>query len=337
MEERFLVTGPCGQDGRILISKLLGENKMVGAIVRSELESQFFGKYAPGLQTFLGDLNNKSSISRIVEEYEPSVIFHLAAKSSVAESWNEPELTHKANFETTRNLLEIIGTPTLKETKFYFSASSEMYGSSSANPQNEDTAMNPASPYAKSKFAAFKLIKEMRETTDRFLVSGILFNHESPLRDEKFVTRKISIAVAKIYMGLQESLTLGDLNVIRDWGWAPDYVDGMLKIISNSEPKDYILATGVGQSLEIFVQKAFALVGISDWENYVKTDQQLYRKSELIHSRGDASRARYDLGWKAEKDLDFIISQMLENDIGLLKKNITEGFWKPVYIEGKSR
>ena len=336
MEERFLVTGPCGQDGRILISKLLQENKMVGAIVRSELESQFLGKYAPGLKTFLGDLNNISSTSETIEEYEPSVIFHLAARSSVAESWNQPELAHKVNFETTRNLLEIIGSSALKETKFYFSASSEMYGSSQANTQNEETTMNPVSPYAKSKFAAFKLIKEMRETKDRFLVSGILFNHESPLRDEKFVTRKISMAVAKISMGLQESLTLGDLSVIRDWGWAPDYVDGMLKIISNSEPKDYLLATGVGHSLESFVQKAFALVGISDWENYVKIDHQLYRKGELVRSRGDASRAQSDLGWKAEKNLDFIISQMLENDIELLKKNIEEGFWKPVYIETKS-
>jgi len=336
VEERFLVTGPCGQDGRILISRLLAENKIVGAIVRSELERQFLSKYAPKLQTFLGDLNNKSETSKTIEEYEPSIIFHLAAKSSVAESWEQPELAHKVNFEATRNLLEIIGTSTLKDTRLYFSASSEMYGSSQVITQNEDTEMNPFSPYAKSKFAAFNLVKEMRESTERFLVSGILFNHESPLRNEKFVTRKISMAVARIAMGLQESLTLGDLNVTRDWGWAPDYVDGMLKIISNNEPKDYLLATGVGHSLEYFVQKTFSLIGISDWENYVKIDRQLYRKRELVHSRGDASRARDDLGWKAEKSLDFIISQMLENDIELLKKNTEEGFWKPDSVEEKS-
>jgi GDPmannose 4,6-dehydratase len=332
VEERFLVTGPCGQDGRILISRLLRENKSVGAIVRSEHENKFLSKYSPGAQIFIGDLNDKAAISRIVGEYNPSAIFHLAAKSSVAESWKQPELTYKVNFQTTKNLLEIIQTSSMKEIKFYFSASSEMYGISQAGIHNEATRMYPVSPYAKSKFEAFTLIKEIRKSTDRFLVSGILFNHESPLRDERFVTRKISMAVAKISLGLQEKLILGDLNVVRDWGWAPDYVDGMLKIVASSEPKDYLLATGICHSLEYFVQKAFAQVGISDWENYVKVDHQLYRKQELKHSSGDPSRAYHDLGWKAEKSLDFIIRQMLENDIEILKGSAEEGFWKLVGV-----
>ena len=333
MDERFLVTGPCGQDGRILVNRLLLENKMVGGIVRSEKEKQFLSKYAPGAQIFLGDLNDKAVISRIIEEYDPSVIFHLAAQSSVAESWKQPELTYKINFQTTKNLLEILETLRKKETKFYFSASSEMYGSSQDHIQSETTRMYPVSPYAKSKFEAFTLIKELRNSTDRYLVSGILFNHESPLRDERFVTRKISLAAAKISLGLQDCLTLGDLNVVRDWGWAPDYVDGMLKIIRSSEPRDYLLATGKGYSLEYFVQRTFTLVGISDWENYVKVDHQLYRKRELTHSSGDPSRAFHDLGWKAEKSLDFIINQMLENDIAVLKGSAEEGFWKPADTE----
>ncbi len=332
MEERYLVTGPCGQDGRILINRLLSEKKFVGAIARTDTEKQFLSEYAPGLQIFVGDLNNRDSTSQIIGEYQPSILFHLAAKSSVAESWNQPELTHKVNFEVTQNLLEILDFTGLNKTKFYFSASSEMFGSPPKEVQCEETKMIPISPYAKSKFAAFSLIKKVREETDRFLVSGILFNHESPLRDERFVTRKITKGVARILEGLQDSLTLGDLSVTRDWGWAPDFVDGMLKIIGHDEPKDYLLATGVSHSLENFVQKAFALAGIDDWESYVKIDDKLFRKSEVKDLKGDASRAWHELGWKADKSIDYIISQMLEHDICVLKQEVKEGFWKPTSI-----
>jgi GDPmannose 4,6-dehydratase len=204
-----------------------------------------------------------------------------------------------------------------------------MFGLPKTHPQNEETLLHPRSPYGVSKVAAHHLVVNYRESFGQFASTGILFNHESPLRDLKFVTRKITSGVARIALGKADSITLGNLDISRDWGWAPDYVDGMISILNHSSPDDFILATGRSHTLREFVGTAFACIGIPEWENFLQVDPSLSRPADVISLVGDATKAHKTLGWTPTNSFEVMIKAMVAFDIEILDSDTPERMWKP--------
>jgi len=217
----------------------------------------------------------------------------------------------------------------MHSTRFYHASSSEMFGLPKSYPQTEETLLHPRSPYGVSKVAAHHLVVNYRESFGQFASTGILFNHESPLRDLKFVTRKITNGVAKIALGKADSLTLGNLDISRDWGWAPDYVDGMISILNHNSADDFILATGKSHTLKEFVNTAFASVGMTEWEKYLLIDSSLSRPADVISVVGDATKANQILGWAPTTTFDVMVKAMVDFDLGVVESGITHEFWKP--------
>jgi GDPmannose 4,6-dehydratase len=217
----------------------------------------------------------------------------------------------------------------MHSTRFYHASSSEMFGLPKTYPQNEETLLHPRSPYGVSKVAAHHLVVNYRESFGQFASTGILFNHESPLRDLKFVTRKVTSGVAKIARGKADSLTLGNLDISRDWGWAPDYVDGMISILNHSSPDDFILATGRSRTLREFVATAFYCVGISDWKNFLRIDPSLTRPADVISVIGDATKAHKILGWVPTSSFEMMIKSMVDFDLEILDSDTPDRIWKP--------
>src|SRR4051794_34078130 len=314
--KRALVTGITGQDGSYLAELLLDKGYEVHGLVRrsSTLNRSRIDHLhrEENLRLHYGDLTDGVSLVNLVHEIEPAEVYNLGAQSHVKVSFEMPEYTASTDAVGTLRLLEAIRAADI-DCRFYQASTSEMFGATPP-PQSESSVFYPRSPYGAAKLYSHWVTVNYREAYDLFAVSGILFNHESPRRGESFVTRKITLGVAAIKLGVQDRLDLGNLDAVRDWGYAPEYVEGMWRMLQHDEPDDYVLATGQGRSVRQFVQTAFAHAGL-DWEEYVTYDELYERPTEVDALIGDASKAREVLGWKAETDPDQLAALMVDADI----------------------
>ena len=327
---RALITGITGQDGSYLAELLLEKGYEVHGLVRraSTFNRGRIDHLAVGpshttgrLHLHYGDMADGSSMRRVVESTMPDEVYNLAAQSHVRVSFDQPEYTADIVATGTLRLLEAVREHidrTGRQVKFYQAGSSEMFGAT-APPQRETTPFHPRSPYAVSKLAAHWFSVNHREAFGMFCCNGILFNHESPRRGESFVTRKISLAVARIATGTQQKLALGNLDARRDWGFAGDYVDAMWRMLQQPWPDDYVVATGESHSVKEFVQAAFAHVNL-EWERYVSLDEKYLRPSEVDHLLGDASKAREKLGWSPTVSFEGLVSMMVDADLKVAER-----------------
>jgi GDPmannose 4,6-dehydratase len=327
--KQIIITGAAGQDGLILGLKLANAGDQVLGIVRSEEQKLFLENYNPKIQVETLDSSKMHSVRNLLERIQPDQIYHLSAKSSVASSWSDSENTLQTNIFHTLNWLNALNELKMHSTRFYHASSSEMFGLPKHYPQTEETLLHPRSPYGVSKVAAHHLVVNYRESFGQFSSTGILFNHESPLRDIKFVTRKISRGVAEIVRGKADSLTLGYIDISRDWGWAPDYVDGMISILNHESPDDFILATGVSHTLKEFVATAFDSAGIEDWETYIHLDSKLGRPADVISVVGDSNKARQILKWSPTVTFEAMVKKMVDFDLELIDSGDINRIWKP--------
>jgi GDPmannose 4,6-dehydratase len=322
MTRRALITGITGQDGAYLARLLLKEGYEVhGTVRRSSTET--FERIADlngQIQLHQADLLDQLSLVRVLEEARPNELYNLAAQSFVPTSFQQPLLTGEFTALGVTRVLEATRSvdPTIR---FYQASSSEMFGNVRCEPQTEETPFWPRSPYGVAKVYGHWITVNYRESHDMFACSGILFNHESPLRGKEFVTRKISYAVARIKLGVQKELQLGNLNAERDWGFAGDYVRAMWLILQQDSPDDYVIATGVKHSVRDFCRAAFAHVGLN-WEDYVRTDEKLFRPADVNTLCGDASKAKEKFGWEPIVDFSELVAMMVDADLARVAKEI---------------
>ncbi|MEI6621396.1 MAG: GDP-mannose 4,6-dehydratase [Actinomycetes bacterium] len=316
-----LITGITGQDGLYLSELLLGKGYNVYGLIRGQNnpKTELVNRIVPDVKLLPGDLSDTPSLLRAMEASTPDEVYNLGAISYVAYSWDQPLLTSEV---TGRGVLNILETVRLHEqisgqaARFYQASSSEMFGKVHAVPQNETTLLWPRSPYGVAKVFGHYSTINYRESYGMFACSGILFNHESPRRGPEFVTRKVSQAVARIKLGLQDHLVLGNLDAKRDWGFAGDYVEAMWLMLQQETADDYVISTGETHSIRDLLDAAFAVVGISDWAPYVKQDPRFMRPAEVDLLLGDASKARNVLGWKPRVDFGQLVAMMVESDLG---------------------
>ena len=325
---KALITGITGQDGAYLAELLLEKGYEVHGTVRrsssinTERIDGLISKYSDDNQLTLhySDLLDSSSITNLLSNIRPDEVYNLAAQSHVSVSFINPIFTTQIGTLGSISILEGIRHLD-KDVKFYQASSSEMFGGASKELLNEKSLFDAKSPYGASKVFAHEITKIYRESYELFGVNGILFNHESPLRGETFVTRKISKAVGRISVGIQERLTLGNLDASRDWGYAKDYVEGMWKMMQHDTAEDWILATGVTKTVKEFAEAAFNVVGLS-WENYVDISEKYFRPNEVDYLVGDATKAKNKLGWEPTVDFDELVKIMVEHDITEAKKDL---------------
>ncbi|MEY4047852.1 MAG: GDP-mannose 4,6-dehydratase [Bacteroidota bacterium] len=352
--KKALITGITGQDGAYLAEFLLKKNYEVHGLKRrsslintQRIDHLYQDPHVPdrNLHLHYGDLTDSTNLIRIIQEVQPDEIYNLAAMSHVAVSFEEPEYTANADGIGTLRILEAVRLLGLtKKTKIYQASTSELYGLVQAVPQSETTPFYPRSPYAVAKLYAYWITVNYREAYDMFACNGILFNHESPQRGETFVTRKITRATAKIVLGQEDCLYLGNLNSERDWGHAKDYIEGMWLILQQDKPEDFVLATGVTTTIREFVRLAFGEVGIElgfsgEGENevgfvvkcngdyqleagrvIVRVDPKYFRPTEVELLLGDPTKAISKLGWKPKYDLKSLVKEMVQSDVQLFSK-----------------
>ncbi|MBT7624008.1 MAG: GDP-mannose 4,6-dehydratase [Flavobacteriaceae bacterium] len=316
MNKKALITGITGMDGSHLADLLLKKNYTVFGMVRrsSNLNLSNIQHIKDKITLINGDLTDQNSLRRCLKETEPDEVYNLASQSFVGESWNTPEQTGDVTALGVLRVLESIREFDSK-IKFYQASSSEMFGRMVENPANEKTPFYPRSPYGVSKLYGHWITINYRESYNLFACSGILFNHESERRGIEFVTRKITDGVAKIHLGLSDNIRLGNLEARRDWGYAPDYVEAMWKMLQQDQPSDYVIATGVDYSVREFLTFSFESVGISDWEKYVVIDPKFYRPAEVDVLRGDFSKAKKELNWKPRTYFKQMVKKMVDSDI----------------------
>ncbi len=279
-------------------------------------QAEAVSQLLPSVELVEGDLQDLASLITVVETTGPDEVYNLAALSSVSRSWSQPELTAEVTGLGPLRLLEAIRLAgRTGSTRFYQASSSEMFGRALVFPQDEDTPFSPVHPYAVAKVFAHHTTVNYRSVHGMFAVCGILFNHESPRRGEEFVTRKITRGVARIGLGLQESLVLGNLDVRRDWGYAPEYVEAMWMMLQRSEPDDFVIATGVTHSVRDFLDAAFTEIGVDDWSPFVRHDEALVRPTDITELRGNAAKARSALGWRPLTDFEGLVRLMVAADM----------------------
>ena len=317
--KRALITGVNGMDGSYLADLLLEKDyEVYGMERRSSSKNRTNTGHLEGKVTFVnGDLTDQNSLVRCLRESNPDEVYNLGAQSFVGESWNTPEQTSDVTGMGCLRMLEAIREYG-KDVKFYQASTSEMFGKMVENPANENTPFYPRSPYGVAKLYAHWMTKNYRESYDMFNVSGILFNHESERRGIEFVTRKITDGVAKVHLGYEDHIKLGNLDSRRDWGYAPDYVECIWLMMQQDEPDDFVIATGVSHSIRDFLDVAFDCVGIDDWSNYVVQDERFMRPAEIDVLCGDSTKAREVLGWKPKTSFEEMVRRMVTNDVGLL-------------------
>ena len=318
--KKALITGVNGMDGSYLADLLLEKGyEVYGMERRSSSKNRTNTGHLEGRVTFVnGDLTDQNSLVRCLRESDPDEVYNLGAQSFVGESWNTPEQTSDVTGMGCLRMLEAIREYG-KDVKFYQASTSEMFGKMVENPANENTPFYPRSPYGVAKLYAHWMTKNYRESYDMFNVSGILFNHESERRGIEFVTRKITDGVAKVHLGYEDHIKLGNLDSKRDWGYSPDYVECMWLMLQQDTPDDYVIATGESHSIRDFLDVAFNCVGIDDWSNYVVQDERFMRPAEIDVLCGDSTKAREVLGWKPKTSFEDMVSRMVINDIALLE------------------
>jgi GDPmannose 4,6-dehydratase len=341
MTNRALITGVTGQDGSYLAEFLLGKGYEVHGIIRrassfntGRIEHLHRSPYTEtaGLRLHYGDMSDSSSLDRLVQIVKPDEVYNLAAQSHVKVSFDMPEYTGDVDAMGVTRLLEGLRGCRSK-ARFYQASSSELYGNIAETPQRESTPFHPRSPYACAKAYAFYITRNYRESYGLFTANGILFNHESPRRGENFVTRKITRSVGRIVHGLQEKVTLGNLNAERDWGYAPEYVEAMWLMLQAGTPRDFVVATGKRHSVREFCEASFAFAGIKlKWDGegpkevgkdvstgriLVEVDKKYFRPAEVDHLQGDASLARTELGWQPKTTFAELVSIMTAADLEL--------------------
>jgi GDPmannose 4,6-dehydratase len=331
--KRALITGITGQDGSYLAELLLSKGYEVHGVVRrasqfntDRIDHLYEDPHESSARLFLhyGDLLDGGALRRTVADVQPHEIYHLGAQSHVKVSFDQPSYTANTDAVGTLRLLEALRDACrddARNVRFYNASSSEMFGMA-APPQSESTPFYPRSPYGVSKLAAHWFAVNYREAYGLFICNGILFNHESPRRGETFVTRKITRAVGRISVGLQDKLYLGNLDARRDWGFAGDYVDAMWRTLQQDEPGDYVVATGESHSVRDFVEAAFSYAGL-DWRQHVVLDTRYLRPTEVDHLEGDASRARDRLDWKATVSFTELVRMMVDSDTELARQERT--------------
>jgi GDPmannose 4,6-dehydratase len=326
--KKALITGIAGQDGSYLAELLLAKNYEVHGIVRrtavEDATHRLFNlsHIKDRLKLHSASLDNHLSLYKVIREVQPDECYHLAASSFVSYSFDDESSIIANNFTGTHYLLASI-KEVVPQCRFYLAGSSEMFGHAAASPQNESTPFNPRSIYGITKLSSHHLVSNYRDHYGLFACTGILYNHESARRGFEFVTRKITSSAARIKLGLQDTLTLGNLDAHRDWGYAPEYVKAMWLMLQQALPSDYVISTGVTHTVREFAQFAFERVGL-DYRDFVTVDPQLYRGSEKVVLCGDSSKARSELGWRPEKAFQDIIAEMVDNDLQLLTKDDEE-------------
>ncbi len=318
-----LITGVNGMDGSHLADLLLSKGYKVWGLERrtsqrNRVNTAHLANHA-NFNFIDGDLTDQNSLLRALQKSDPEEVYNLAAQSFVGVSWDIPESTGDVNALGCLRMLEAIREYN-PEIKFYQACTSEMYGKMVENPANENTPFYPRSPYGVAKLYAYWITKNYRESYNMFACSGILFNHESERRGIEFVTRKITDGVARIHLGLADSISLGNLDSKRDWGYAPDYVEGMWKMLQQDQPDDFVLATGDTYSIRQFLDLAFDAIGIAEWESYITIDPQYYRPAEVDVLKGDYSKAKQVLGWQPKVKLKEMVTKMVTNDLTLLRE-----------------
>lgn len=338
---KAIITGITGQDGSYLADFLLNKGYEVHGIKRrssllnTERVDHLYSN--PNFKLHYGDLTDATNLIRIIQEVQPDEIYNLGAQSHVKVSFETPEYTANVDALGTLRILEAIRLLGLeKKTKFYQASTSEMYGLVQEIPQTETTPFYPRSPYGVAKLYAYWITKNYRESYGMFACSGILFNHESPVRGETFVTRKITRGVAKIHLGLEDKIKLGNLDALRDWGHARDYVEGMWLMLQQDKPDDYVLATNTQISVREFTNMAFKEIGINlTWEGegidergidsdtgrvLVEIDERYFRPSEVETLLGDYSKSKRELGWEPKTSIEQLVSEMVSSDVELFQK-----------------
>ena len=324
MQKKALITGITGQDGPYLAEFLLTKGYSVFGLTRrtSTRNLENVKHIADKVTLIPGDLLDQSSLSSALLESEPDEVYNLAAQSFVKTSWNQPVLTGEFTALGVTRMLEAIRTVNPK-TKFYQASSSEMFGKVTETPQKETTRFYPRSPYGVAKVYGHYITVNYRESYGIFACSGLLFNHESPRRGLEFVTRKISHAVARISLGLQDKLELGSLEPKRDWGFAGDYVEAMWLMLQQKVADDYVISTGENHSVQEFVELAFKTVGITDWKKHIVSNKKEHmRPAEVDYLVGDYSKAKKVLGWQPKTSFKTLVEMMVKADLQAEKKNV---------------
>jgi GDPmannose 4,6-dehydratase len=325
MSKRAFITGITGQDGSYLTELLLSKGYEVHGLIRrsssfntGRIDHIYEDPHAPNpkLKLHYGDLTDGVNLTNLIREIEPHEVYNLGAQSHVAVSFTMPQYTGQVDAIGAVSLLESIRASGVN-TRFYQASTSELYGSTPP-PQNEESVFRPRSPYAAAKLMAYWCVVNYREGYGLHATNGILFNHESPRRGETFVTRKITRAVAKISQGSKEKLYLGNLDAVRDWGFAKEYVESMWLMLQQDEPDDYVVATGIGATVKDFCEVAFNRVGLN-WQDHVEIDERYVRPTEVDALIGDPSKAQKKLGWKAATDWRGLAELMVDADVEMVK------------------
>lgn len=340
MAKTALITGITGQDGSYLAELLLSKGYTVYGLIRrgstfntDRIEHLYQDPHDPEyrLRLVYGDMTDSANLLRILKESQPDEVYNLAAQSHVKVSFEVPEYTANVDALGVTRLLECVRASGI-ETRIYQAGSSEMFGSTPP-PQNEDSLFAPRSPYAAAKVYAHHMTRNYREAYGLFAVGGILFNHESPRRGMTFLTRKVTRAVANIKHGRQDKLFLGNLDARRDWGFAPDYVEGVWQMLQADEPDDYVLATGESHTVKEWVQHAFEAAGL-DWEKHVEIDERYFRPTEVDDLQGDYSRAKDKVGWEPKVKFAELVKLMVEHDLEAVSSGRTEFEVTERYFKG---
>lgn len=322
---KAFITGPTGQDGSFLAELLLGKGYEVHGLIRqtTQFSSDRWGNLATAMKSknfhyHFGDITDVNCMRLLVEKIKPNEIYNLAAQSHVGSSFSQPINTIQTTALGPLNILEAIRSTGI-DARFYQASSSEVFGAVLETPQRETTAFNPRSPYGCAKVFGHQITKNYREAYGIYAVSGILFNHESERRGENFVTRKITRAVGRIVARKQDNLTLGDVTAKRDWGYAPEYVDAMWRMMQQNTPQDYVIGTGDELSVGEFCKLAFDCVNL-DWKDYVKFDESNVRPSEVYTLRADPSKAKAELDWSPRVRVHDLIKIMVDHDVALARR-----------------
>ena len=330
---RALITGVTGQDGVYLARHLIQRGyDVIGTAQPGAAARLKMAPYLEGITVINHDLRDALAFAALLDKHLPDEVYNLAAFSSVGASWAHAELVGETNGMAVLRMLEVLrqhrdrhGTA----PRFYQASTSEMFGLADHQPQTENTPHHPRSPYGATKSFAHHLTINYRESYGLYACSGILYNHESPLRGLDFVTRKITRSVAEISLGLRQTVTLGNLDICRDWGAVPDYVDAMWRTLQQDEPADFIIATGISHALSDVLDVAFAEVGLSSPEDYLERDPDLMRPADVVELRGDATKAREQLGWEPTTSFEEIIGRMVRADVARLSSGVEES---PAYL-----